>query len=173
MLEVRVVPPDSSWVAQFQLEASLIRATLFKHNIEIHHIGSTAIAGVHAKPIIDMMLLIDDLSIADNEIAAIQALGYEALGEFGILGRRYFRKNTSSGIRTHHVHAFERHNDNGKRHLAFRDYMNSNPTAAQEYSLLKQRLAKESSCDMEGYMNGKDEFIKHHQALALSERASG
>jgi GrpB-like predicted nucleotidyltransferase (UPF0157 family) len=173
MSEVRVVPPDSSWVAQFQLEASLIRAALFKHNIEIHHIGSTAIAGIYAKPIIDMMLLIDDLSIADNETAAIQALGYEALGEFGIPGRRYFRKNASSGIRTHHLHAFERHNENGIRHIAFRDYMNSHPIVAQKYSMLKQRLAKEFSCDMESYMDGKDEFIKQHQALALSKRALG
>ncbi len=172
MLEVHVSPPDASWVAQFQSEAAQIRSAFFRHSIELHHIGSTAIHGIYAKPIIDILLLVEELSVADLKNSAMQALGYEALGEFGIPGRRYFRKNAPDGTRTHHVHSFERGSDEADRHLAFRDYMNSHPTLAQEYSLLKQRLAKEFPHNMDGYMDGKDMFIKHHQALARSTRMS-
>jgi GrpB-like predicted nucleotidyltransferase (UPF0157 family) len=170
--EVRVAPPDPAWVPQFEIEAAQIRLAFSRHKIAVHHIGSTAIHGIFAKPIIDILLLVESLSVADVERSAMQALGYEALGEFGIPGRRYFRKNAPDGTRTHHVHSFERGSDEADRHLAFRDYMNSHPTLAQEYSLLKQRLAKEFPHNMDGYMDGKDEFIKHHQALALSTRMS-
>jgi GrpB-like predicted nucleotidyltransferase (UPF0157 family) len=172
MSEVRVVPPDPLWSARFQEEATLIRAILGESKIEIHHIGSTAIIGIYAKPVIDMLLLADDLTVVDAKTAAMKSLGYEALGEFGISGRRYFRKNSPIGIRTHQVHSFSRGNLDAVRHLAFRDYMNSHPEIAHEYSLLKQRLAKEFPNDMEAYMDGKDEFIKFHQTRALSMRPS-
>jgi GrpB-like predicted nucleotidyltransferase (UPF0157 family) len=172
MSEVRVVPPDPSWVAQFQHEAKRIRGAFGEQRIEIRHIGSTAINGIHAKPIIDILLTVEDLSVVDHGIVAMQALGYEAQGEFGIPGRRYFRKNDSNGTRTHHVHSFVHDSDAAKRHLAFRDYMNAHPNIAQEYSSLKQRLAREFPTDMEAYMDGKDAFIKHHEALALAEYAT-
>jgi GrpB-like predicted nucleotidyltransferase (UPF0157 family) len=172
MSEVCVAPPDPSWIAQFQHEAERIRAAFGVQSVEIHHIGSTAINGIYAKPIIDILLLVEDLSVADAGTPAMRALGYEARGEFGIPGRRYFRKDDSNGTRTHHVHSFVRESDEATRHLAFRDYMNAHPSIAQEYGLLKQRLAKEFPSDMEAYMDGKDKFIKHHEALALAECAS-
>ncbi len=171
MSEVRLVPPDASWRVQFEREANQIRAAILGEHIEIHHIGSTAINGIYAKPIIDMLLLVDDLMIAHNASTSMQALGYESMGAFGISGRRYFRKTTTGGMRTHHVHAFERGSDHAKRHLAFRDYMNAHPEIAQAYSELKQTLAFAHPNDMSRYMDGKDAFIKHHETFALSERA--
>lgn len=172
MSEVRVVPPHPSWVAQFRDEAKRIRGAFGEQRIEIHHIGSTAINGIHAKPIVDILLTVEHLSVVDHGTSAMQALGYEALGEFGIPGRRYFRKNDSNGTRTHHVHSFVHDSDAAKRHLAFRDYMNAHPNIAQAYSSLKQRLAREFPSDMEAYMDGKNKFIKHHETLAVSEFTS-
>jgi GrpB-like predicted nucleotidyltransferase (UPF0157 family) len=172
MNEVRVVPPDSSWPTQFRAAADEIGAIFLGEDVEIHHIGSTAIRGIYAKPIIDILLLTENLSVVDRKTPVLQTHGYEALGEFGIVGRRYFRKHSANGVRTHHVHSFVHGSMEAKRHLAFRDYMNAHPTLASEYSVLKQRLAREYPSDMDAYMDGKDSFIKLHEAHAMSSRCS-
>jgi GrpB-like predicted nucleotidyltransferase (UPF0157 family) len=172
MREVHVAPPNASWDAQFHHEANLIRAAFIGYDIEIHHVGSTAIKGIYAKPVIDILLLVEDLSVADSKVSAMQGLGYQALGEYGIVGRRYFRKNAANRTRTHHVHSFLRGSNEAIRHLAFRDYMNAHPDVAEEYGLLKLRLANAFPDDAEAYMDGKDGFVKRHEALALAEYAS-
>jgi GrpB-like predicted nucleotidyltransferase (UPF0157 family) len=90
----------------------------------------------------------------------MEAIGYQIMGEYGISGRRYFCKDNEIGIRTHHVHMFAVNSAQVKRHLLFRDYLIAHPQEAQQYSELKQKLAKEYPYDIESYMDGKDEFIK-------------
>ena len=102
----------------------------------------------------------------------MEMLGYEAKGEVGILGRRYFRKNSPSGIRTHQVHAFAANSSEGERHLAFRDYMIAHPAEAQEYGELKRKLAREHPDDITAYSDGKEPFIKEHEARAIAWRSS-
>jgi len=169
-MQVRVVPPDLNWPAEFQAEAERIRVALGNRVVAVHHIGSTAIPGIHAKPIIDIMLEVDDLAALDTRAAAMVELGYEPKGEFGIPGRRYFRKDSSQGIRTHHVHAFQAGDAGVERHLAFRDYLIVHPAIAESYSVLKQRLADSHPDDLEAYMDGKDAFIKEHEARAVTWR---
>lgn len=100
----------------------------------------------------------------------MELLGYEVLGEFGIPGRRYFRRDDSAGTRTHQIHAFKAGTPDVTRHLAFRDYMIAHTTKAQAYSELKQKLAREHAGDLESYIAGKDSFVKEHEALALAWR---
>ncbi len=69
--------------------------------LAVLHIGSTSIPGIHAKPVIDILAIVDDLHAVDGRTADMQALGYEVLGEFGIEGRRYLRRDDSTGKRTH------------------------------------------------------------------------
>jgi GrpB-like predicted nucleotidyltransferase (UPF0157 family) len=126
----------------------------------IHHIGSTAIPGIHAKPIIDMLAVTNDLSILDECSTLITGLGYEALGEFGIPGRRYFRKVNSAGERTHQIHAFQAGSPQITRHLAFRDYLIANPAVAHDYDMLKRRLATMFPKDIRSYTDGKSSFIQ-------------
>jgi GrpB-like predicted nucleotidyltransferase (UPF0157 family) len=97
----------------------------------------------------------------------LEALGYEAKGEFGIPGRRYFRKDDAEGIRTHQVHAFGAGSPGAARHLAFRDYMRAHPGIAREYGALKARLARAHPHDMQAYMDGKDAFVREHERRAL------
>ncbi len=85
--------------------------------------------------------------------------GYRPQGEFGIPGRRFFVKG-SDAQRTHHVHAFQAGDTEIERHLNLREYMIAHPEEAQVYSRLKQELALEFPEDIEGYMEGKDGFIK-------------
>lgn len=166
------MPYDPAWKVEFQEASDHVSQALDDNVLAIHHIGSTAIPGIHAKPIIDILLLVADINMLDEQSPAMERLGYEAMGEFGIEGRRYFRKEDASGTRTHHVHAFERGDPEYERHLAFRDYMIAHPEKAQQYSHLKQKLAQAHPEDIEAYMDGKDPFIKEHEAKAIAWQAS-
>ncbi len=171
-MPVEVSAHSTQWAFEFVAEAAALRAALGHTALALHHIGSTAIAGIAAKPVIDMLLEVPSLEALDAATPHVQALGYEAMGEFGIAGRRYFRRTTAAGVRTHQLHAFARGSSVGgpeiERHLAFCRYMNTHPDAAQAYSSLKLNLAAAHPNDMNAYMDGKDTFVKHHEALALT-----
>lgn len=98
--------------------------------VAVHHIGSTAITGIQAKPIIDLLVEVQCLTQVDEQNLPMEQLGYEVMGDFDIPGRRFFRKNNQDGIRTHHIHIFNHNSAQIKRHLAFRDYMIAHPTDA-------------------------------------------
>ena len=160
MRKVEVVPPDPLWQSMFEAESQQLSRSFGDNAIAIHHIGSTSIATIYAKPIIDILVEVTDLEKVDERQQSIESLGYLAMGEFGIAKRRFFRKDNLAGIRTHHVHTFETGSPQIDRHLAFRDYMILHPEAAQKYSQLKQQLAQKYPNDIEKYMDGKAGFIK-------------
>ena len=166
-IKVEVVPHDPNWRSAFETESKLIALALRENVVAIHHIGSTAIPQIHAKPIIDMLVEVKDILKIDTHSSEIEALGYQAMGEFGIPGCRYFRKG-----RTHHLRSFEVGSPQIERHLAFRDYMIAHSEAAQEYSELKRKLAKKYPDNIQGYMDGKDGFIKAMDLKAAKWRAS-
>lgn len=136
--------------------------------VTLHHIGSTAIPGIYAKPIIDMLAVVTDIELVDQSNAALERLRYLAKGEFGIPGRRYFYRNNTAGVRTHQIHSFQAGSAGVIRHLAFRDFLCAHPDIALSYSLLKQRLAAAHPGDIEAYMDGKDAFIKDTEAKAMA-----
>ena len=168
MRRVFVVPYDPQWPAAFALSSSDVVAALGDNLLAIHHIGSTSIPGMHAKPVIDMLAIVSDLATLDRDAAQMQSLGFEPMGEFGIPGRRYFRRDNPAGDRAHQVHAFQHGSPQIERHLAFRDFLRAHPTPAHEYAELKQRLATAHPHDIEAYMAGKDAFIKETEAKALA-----
>ena len=170
--KVEVVPHDPTWRGAFETESKQIALAITENVVAIHHIGSTAIPQIHAKPIIDILVEVKDITKIDVQSSAIEALGYEAMGEFGISGRRFFRKGNEAGIRTHHLHGFEVNSAQIERHLAFRDYMISHPEDAQQYSELKRELANKYHDNIQAYMDGKDGFIKEIDVKAAKWRAS-
>jgi len=155
------------WKNDFETEAACMQLALGPTLKNLHHIGSTAIPGICAKPIIDMLGEVESLALIDARQKEIEALGYTAMGEFGIRGRRYFRKDDSAGNRSHHLHIFVSGSPHVVRHLAFRDYLRAHPDIAREYSELKQRVAGSCRGNMEAYMDGKDAFIKGVEKQAL------
>lgn len=167
-----VTAPQVAWLSAFARESERISQALGDIDHEVHHIGSTSIKGVFAKPIIDMLLLVASLGELDARTQRLESAGYEAKGEYGIPRRRYFRLHSALGIRTHHLHAFVRGSEGAIRHLAFRDYMNQRPEAARAYSMLKRELAATYPNDNDSYIAGKDAFIKQHESLALAWRGS-
>ena len=125
---------DPAWPEEFRREAAAIARILGDNLTAIHHIGSTAVPGLAAKPIIDIMPVVRSLGAVDGSRAALELLGYEYLGEFGIPGRRYMRKGGDE--RTHQVHVFAQGDTvNITRHLAFRDFLRAHPDVCAEYAL--------------------------------------
>lgn len=172
MRTVEVVPHNAHWRDAFEAEAKHVAAALGENVVAVHHIGSTAIPNIYAKPIIDLLVEARDITEVDEQSSAMETLGYEVMGEYGIPGRRYFRKDNREGIRTHHIHAFEAGSAEAERHKAFRDYMIAHPGDAQSYSELKRKLAQEHPQSIDAYMDGKDGFIKEIDQRAARWRAS-
>lgn len=166
-MRYQVVPHNPEWKSRYASEADPIASALHVMAARLHHIGSTAIPGISAKPIIDILVEVDDLGGLDARRSAMEQLGYEVMGEFGIPGRRYFRKNDASGTRTHQVHAFQTGSVGAARHLAFRDYMIAHPYAAQAYGTLKEQLTVQHPDEFEAYTDGKNAFIKENEAKAV------
>jgi GrpB-like predicted nucleotidyltransferase (UPF0157 family) len=120
-----------------------------------------------------MLAVVSDIAAVDRCAAGMGSLGYEAMGEFGIPGRRYFRRDDAAGVRTDQVHTFQQGSPDVSRHLAFRDYMRAHPAPADQYAALKRRLADAHPHDIHAYMDGKDAFIKEMEARALAWVARG
>ncbi|MFJ5763666.1 GrpB family protein [Neobacillus sp. NPDC093182] len=161
---------DENWVQLFKTEEKIIREIFKDEIVEIHHIGSTAVPGLKAKPIIDIMPIVKNIEIINTFNAKMIEIGYEPLGELGIKGRRYFRKGGEN--RTHQIHIFQF--DNAfeiERHLAVRDYLKSHKKDVIEYGKLKEQLANEFPKDIEGYSSGKDDFVKNLERRAIEWRA--
>ncbi|MBN2384688.1 GrpB family protein [bacterium] len=164
-MKIEVVPYDPNWISIFELERQILLHALPSLIHEVYHIGSTSVKGLAAKPIIDILLVVSSLSELDSSNYVFEKLGYESMGEFGIKGRRYFRKGRLH--RTHHIHAFRENDPNIVRHIAFRNYLESRAEIRIEYANLKAVLAKTCNNDSERYCAGKDGFIKYHEAKAL------
>lgn len=167
-MRIVVVAHDPAWKSEFEEEAKRISRVLEDRVSRLHHIGSTAIPGIFAKPVIDILMEVENIAELDAGSSVMEGLGYESMGEFGIPGRRYFRRSNALGVRTHQVHAFEAKSPEIARHLAFRDYMIAHPAEAGAYGELKRNLAREFPEDIHGYMDGNDPFIKEHEARALA-----
>ncbi len=172
MRKIEVVPHDPRWRDAFEAEAKHVTAALGENIVAVHHIGSTAIPNIHAKPVVDLLVEVRDIAEVDGRSSALESLDYEVMGEYGIPGRRYFRKDNREGIRTRNLHVFEAGSAEAERHLAFRDYMIAHPADAQRYSELKRKLAEEHPQSPDEYMDGKDGFIKEIDRRAARWRTS-
>jgi GrpB-like predicted nucleotidyltransferase (UPF0157 family) len=162
---VEVVESRADWIACYERERALLEHALGRALTKAHHIGSTAVPGLAAKPIIDILLEVSDLDSLDARDHQMVALGYTVKGEHGIVGRRYFQKG--GALRTHHVHAYQVGDDTITRHLAFRDYLIANGDVAEEYAELKRGLARTFRNDPAKYQAGKAAFLETHQERAV------
>ncbi len=168
-----VVEYDPAWQKRYEIEAERITSALGDLALALHHIGSTSVPGLCAKPIVDMLLVVGDIARLDRATPTLVALGYEAKGEHGIPGRRYFRKDDASGVRTHHLHAYSEGSQHVRRHLAFRDYLAEHPEQARCYGALKQQAARAHPHDIDGYMAAKAPLIEELLAEALVWYSAG
>ena len=155
---IEVMSYNANWTHMYQEESGKIKNILNDIIIDIYHIGSTAIPGIKAKPVIDILIEVKDIEAVDRYNHKMEELGYEAMGEYGIPKRRFFRKGGNK--RTHHLHIFQVGNEEVGRHINFKEYLISHPDKGQEYSKLKEKLANKYAYDVENYTNGKSDFIQ-------------
>jgi len=163
--KIELVPYDTAWPDMFLHEAGFIRAALGPNCLEIHHIGSTAVPGLSAKPVIDMLPVVKDIIEVDAVVEAMQQLGYESKGEFGLPARRFFMKGGDN--RNHHVHVFGKNNPEIERHLLFRDWIRTHPVDRAAYQKLKTELAAKFADDPLAYSANKDGLISAIELQAM------
>ena len=152
---------NPQWPVQYEEEKERILGLIGHKVLGIEHVGSTAVPGLGAKPIIDIMVAVGHLADAEECIELLPGIGYEYVppSEVGIPERRYFRKGTPE-VRTHHIHMVELTSDFWERLLLFRDFLRTHPDVAQQYYQLKKGLAAKYGSDREGYTEAKTSFIE-------------
>lgn len=165
--EVAIAPYSPAWPESFRLEKEHLVSYLPRDLIRrVEHFGSTAVPGLSAKPIVDMLVEVTDLQATKDRIAPVlEAQGYEYLwrpthGDDGPPFYAWFiKRDPLTGVRTHHIHMVEESFADHWDRLLFRDYLIEHPETARQYEALKVGLASVSPHDRVAYTQGKTEFI--------------
>jgi GrpB-like predicted nucleotidyltransferase (UPF0157 family) len=166
---VRLSPYDPEWVKLFNAEKTRLSGVIGVYVLDIQHVGSTAIPGMLAKPIIDIGVAVEDFEQARVCIPPLEALGYIFRGEYGIPRRHYF---INGEPHKYHVHINEINGQNWENHVLFRDTLIAHPELARDYATLKTALAARFPTDREAYLEGKAPFIQQVLEAARKERMS-
>lgn len=166
--DIKLLPHDPHWITLVQHETKQLKKYFGDDLLEVHHIGSTAIPHIAAKPIIDLIPVITDINKIDALSAALEANGYIAMGEFGLPQRRFFKKTTPE-IK-YHLHMWPKGHPEITRHVLFCDYLKKHPKEAYAYEDLKKSLAAQYPDDIENYCWGKETFIRAIEKRALTEK---
>jgi GrpB-like predicted nucleotidyltransferase (UPF0157 family) len=158
---ITVVPYDAAWPARFRIEGQLIRIALGDLAPHIEHIGSTAVPGLAAKPIIDILVGVRSLADFERHYDRLGIYGYEYIPEYErVLPDRRFFKRVVRGVRTHHVHVVEFNGLYWKRYMKFRDTLRGDTRLSVRYAELKRHLAARFRFDRDAYTNGKTGFVE-------------
>jgi GrpB-like predicted nucleotidyltransferase (UPF0157 family) len=159
---IEVVAYDQNWVELFAVAERELRVALAPFVLEIEHIGSTAVPGLAAKPVIDIQVGVRTLDDSAEIVSAVESLGYEYVPEFEdeLPDRRYFRRWVD-GRRRYQVHLVERSNtDWWDRHVRFRDWLRSHDDDRDRYEELKVNLAATNRDDRRAYTDAKSDFVR-------------
>lgn len=154
-----IVEYDEAWPERFATEAKVIKDIFGQKALEIEHIGSTSVPGLAGKPTIDVLVLVDDVGVADELKDEMAEAGYTALGGYVLPEARLFMKD-NNGHRVVNVHVFPAEHSHVKEMLAWRDYLRVHPEVVAEYSQLKFDLASSYPEDYGQYRKYKDAFVK-------------
>ena len=169
---VEIVAYDSSWPELFAREAVLLHSTLNRWLAgPIEHIGSTAIPGLAAKPVIDIIAAVRTLESSRSAIDALGDVGY-CYAPYRAEQEHWFCK-PSPAVRTHHLHLVPFESEQWRGAIAFRDYLRANAQIAADYERLKRNLARQYQFDREAYTEAKAPFIDRVTSLALAATHRG
>lgn len=167
---IEVVPYDPNWVRKYEVEAKKLVEVFGDDLMEIHHIGSTAITGMHAKPTIDVLIVVKDIEAVETLNRVMREMGYKPKGENGIPGRRYFQK-LAGEVHQFHVHTYEDGHPEIHRLLNFRDFLRTHSEEARAYQALKLDLASKYTFEPNKYTDGKHTLIGEIDQRAAAWRA--
>jgi GrpB-like predicted nucleotidyltransferase (UPF0157 family) len=164
-MKIRLSDYSEDWGRLFQEEAVFLKSIFNDEILRFEHFGSTSVPGMKAKPVIDMMCIVKCIDTIDQYHPTMHSQGYDVAGDWGIPGRRLFRKGGEN--RTHHIHFYEKDNPQIERHLIFRDYLRAHPEEVARYSECKEQLAQRFDNTSE-YSPAKKTFVTEMERLALA-----
>lgn len=168
-IKVELIPHSAEWTSKARAESERIMKALGPNILAVHHVGSTAIRSICAKPILDLMPEVQSIERLDAAKPAVQALGYEWWGEYGIRDRRYCTMNdAATRRRLIQLHCFQAGSPEIERHLAFRDYLRARPEEALAYEKEKKRCRDLHPDDSHSYTDAKAAWIDAAIPLALA-----
>ncbi|MBX3436741.1 MAG: GrpB family protein [Planctomycetaceae bacterium] len=160
-MPVVLQPYQPDWPTRAEEEAARLHQAIGTPLIVVHHIGSTAIPGMLAKPILDLIPVFQSLDLADRSRVLIEQLGYKWWGENGLPGRRYCTlDDPQSGRRIAQLHCYALASPEIDRHLAFRDYLRARPDVAQAYADEKARCRALHPLNSHAYTECKSDWIQ-------------
>lgn len=157
MSRIRVVDYDPAWPGIFEQVRAYVWPAVKDVALNVEHVGSTAVSGLRAKPVIDACIVVAAKRDVPVCIERLASIGYVHRGDLGVPEREAFRP--PGGLPRHHLYLSPRDSLSLKNHLGFRDYLRSHPDAAREYGALKASLARRFPEDIDSYSVGKTEFL--------------
>jgi GrpB-like predicted nucleotidyltransferase (UPF0157 family) len=164
---VVVTKYDSGWPTLFSEIAAQVRRALGEIALGIEHVGSTAVPGLSAKPVIDIDVVVRSTHDLSAAIKRLETLGYRHEGDKGVPGRESFEWPSRSP--RHHLYLVVEGSQPHQDHIRFRDYLRTHPEVARDYADLKEDLAAQHRDDRDSYTNAKEGFIA--TVLAAANRA--
>jgi GrpB-like predicted nucleotidyltransferase (UPF0157 family) len=161
---VHVVPPDDEWPVAFAQERHCLCQRIGHLVLDIQHVGSTAVPGLAAKPIIDIAVAVASPANVQRCRPLLVELGYIDRGDRGRKGGYVFVRERAPEVRTHHLHMVTIDDPQWANYLRFRDRLRTDRALREEYAALKWNLQERFACDRQGYTEAKDAFTR--RALA-------
>lgn len=166
--KTKVTSYDILWPSYYENESTLLLQKLKDLILEIHHIGSTAVPGLSAKPVIDIMIVVRDVQLVVNFRKSFESMGYHYMGEYGIPGRRYLWKAKNEV--DYHLQIFGYDHIGVRNCLLFRDYLIKHPDKAKEYSTVKESASLKFPNDTHAYWQEKRSIVEEILNEAIKEQ---
>ena len=158
MRTIIVVPYNSDWKNEFERIKNELTSVLSDLILTIEHVGSTSVPGLHAKPIIDIDIVIE-IELFDKVKERLEKIGYFHVGNLGIEGREVFKYENKLHLMEHHLYVCDKDSDELKRHTALRNFLRNNKEYCDKYSAMKIKMANKYPHDIDNYIDGKQSTI--------------
>ena len=162
---------NSQWKTEFQKIKNMLYPYISDIIVDIVHVGSTSVPGLPAKPIIDFIIIIDSYDEFPELMKRLEPFGYQHDGDGGIPGRERIKGGLYDGFMDYHMYVCPKHSEELRRQILFRDYLTKYPETAKIYGDLKIRLSQQFPHDIDGYTDGKHEFVENILEEAQKENS--
>lgn len=158
--KVTVIPYNETWEADFLKIKEELEAAIGELALAIHHVGSTSVKGLSAKPCIDIDVVIEDYSVFDETVRRLATVGYIHEGDLGIKDREAFKYSDKTHLAKHHLYVCPKYSEELRRHITFREYLRAHPEAAERYGRVKEEAARLFPDDIDKYIEYKSPCIR-------------
>ena len=165
---VEVVAYNPDWKQEFLRICGMLQPLIGDLVLSIEHVGSTAVEGLAAKPIIDIDVVMESYAVFPSIVERLAAAGFRHEGNLGVPGREAFKRDGDDGFMKYHLYVCPQNSQSLREHIALRDWLRTHPEARDAYGALKQANAEQYRYDIDGYIAAKTDFIRGILVQALN-----